>query len=851
MTDPRPKPRPAWTPDPGRWTWRDLVALAIWTAFVVAFFWEVVTLRRALFYFDITEINFPYRDFLADELKAGRFSRWHPGLACGLPLYSESQAGYFHPFKYLFYPWMENWQAFGYDCVASVWLAGAATFGWLRRHVRPLGALTGAFILGFGGFTWAHFIHTSMLNALPSVPLAIWALEWAWGRGGWRGVGLAALAMACQIFAGHLQDFLLTAMVLGLYTAYRIATERSRSARLAVGSRALGLVTLAVLLSAVQWVPSKELLDRSPRAGGLTWDQLTYGSWSPELLPTLFVREAYGTRARDTDWMDGFYPYHEMNAYLGVLPLALALVGAAACRDRWVALWVLVGLLGALLMLGRFTCVMDYAQHIPVLGSSRIPVRFHLWVTLAVAALAAVGVDRLARPELGRVRVWWAVALVALLALASLPILYHVYGPLWSFPGRWSSPYHRARTDWLLDDLARGAGLVLLRSVVGMVLIVGAARRWRAFAFALLALPPLIAVDLLGAHSDDVATVDPSYWTIPPASARHVLADPDHQRVSGTGYYSAGEPGYASISIDFPRSRDTLAWSLAPVYGLRSVLGETPMIPRRWKAYWDATEGNPARYEVAGVSHVLSGFDGRFVDWGDSTRVGTAYIWRNPRRLERARIVGHPTYARNEASAVEALRRIGPALATGVLVEDPLRPLPATASPVGLASIDTDLPEHQIITTDSDAEGYLVVADSFDPGWSAALDGTPVPIRPANVNFRAVLVPAGRHTVEFRYEPAGWRAGLIVTAIGSILSVLAFALPRRVAGLRDEHDRLGWPRGWPWLGVLGIFLLLVGSGVRFGPDGPRLHERWVDSLHPFTWGAGIEAMQRASITQGR
>ena len=67
----------------------------------------------------------------------------------------------------------------------------------------------------------------------------------------------------------------------------------------------------------MQWVPSKELLDRSPRAGGLSWDELTYGSWHPELLPTLVVREAYGTRARDTDWMDGFYPYHEMNAYMG------------------------------------------------------------------------------------------------------------------------------------------------------------------------------------------------------------------------------------------------------------------------------------------------------------------------------------------------------------------------------------------------------------------------------------------------------------------------------------------------------------------------------------------------------
>ena len=156
---------------------------------------------------------------------------------------------------------------------------------------------------------------------------------------------------------------------------------------------AAGLVVLGVLLSTVQWVPSKELLDRSPRAGGLSHDELTYGSWHPELLPTLVVREAYGTRARDTDWMHGFYPYHEMNAYLGLLGLALAVIGAGGpgLSDRWTNFWVLLAAIGGVLMLGKFTFLFDHAHQIPVLGSSREPVRFHLWVSLAVAALGRRG----------------------------------------------------------------------------------------------------------------------------------------------------------------------------------------------------------------------------------------------------------------------------------------------------------------------------------------------------------------------------------------------------------------------------------------------------------------------------
>src|SRR6266568_3589530 len=116
MNEPR-----AWQHEPRRFGKVDLLALSAWTAAVVFFFRDTVLLRRALFYFDITEINYPYRDFLARELRAGRLSRWFPGLYCGFPLYSESQAGYLHPLKYLLYPWLASWQAFNLDTVLSVW----------------------------------------------------------------------------------------------------------------------------------------------------------------------------------------------------------------------------------------------------------------------------------------------------------------------------------------------------------------------------------------------------------------------------------------------------------------------------------------------------------------------------------------------------------------------------------------------------------------------------------------------------------------------------------------------------------------------------------------------------------
>ena len=134
---------PTWPFERRPWGRGDALALATWTAALVAFFRDAVLLRKALFYFDITEINYPYRDFLAQSLCSGRFWRWHPGMYNGMPLFAESQAGYLHPLKFALYPWMATWQAFNLDTIGSIWLTGLATYGWLRRHVGPAGALSG------------------------------------------------------------------------------------------------------------------------------------------------------------------------------------------------------------------------------------------------------------------------------------------------------------------------------------------------------------------------------------------------------------------------------------------------------------------------------------------------------------------------------------------------------------------------------------------------------------------------------------------------------------------------------------------------------------------------------------
>jgi Bacterial membrane protein YfhO len=87
--------------------------------------------------------------------------------------------------------------------------------------------------------------------------------------------------------------------------------------------------------------------------------------------------------------------------------------------------------------------------------------------------------------------------------------------------------------------------------------------------------------------------------------------------------------------------------------------------------------------------------------------------------------------------------------------------------------------------------GYLVVADSMQqPGWSAKVDGRPVPLLPAQEAMVAVPVSAGVHRVELSYTVPGQQTGIMVTggALVVCLGIVIFGWrrlrrrPRKVVG---------------------------------------------------------------------
>jgi uncharacterized membrane protein YfhO len=88
-------------------------------------------------------------------------------------------------------------------------------------------------------------------------------------------------------------------------------------------------------------------------------------------------------------------------------------------------------------------------------------------------------------------------------------------------------------------------------------------------------------------------------------------------------------------------------------------------------------------------------------------------------------------------------------------------------------------------------DAFLYVSDTYYPGWKAYVDGKETKIYRANLAFRAIEVPKGKHTVVFKYIPMSFYIGLFLTLIGIALCVILIMRDRksvRIQGFEDSSD---------------------------------------------------------------
>jgi hypothetical protein len=156
---------------------------------------------------------------------------------------------------------------------------------------------------------------------------------------------------------------------------------------------------------------------------------------------------------------------------------------------------------------------------------------------------------------------------------------------------------------------------------------------------------------------------------------------------------------------------------------------------------------------------------------------GRYALYENTDVLPRAYVAPSAIYVGGEDQALEAITAPGFDLRTRVVIEGVPGAAPAHGEvrPITAAQLVKYEPTEAVIESDSHVPGYLILTDTFYPGWQATVDGTAAPILRANYLFRAVALGEGHHVVKFTYAPRSFAMGATITSVTIAIMVLLLA----------------------------------------------------------------------------
>jgi len=656
------------------------------------FFPQVVFLGRMFLFtepmaHDIPWQNLPPRCLLERSLKQETFPVWSKEVYCGFPFHAEGQGSFTHPLTLLTSILFPSSTALNLVILLSFLASGLLTLLFARQLGLSWSAsFLAALAFSYSGYNIQKIHQVNILLTMCWLSLIFYGWEKYFHEGKMIAVMWAGLGWALQILAGNpgyaYYSFwaVLAFAVYGLFseTSFGSRFDRSVLARWALALLVFCLIGIG--LSAVQWLPTWELVRRSMRSEGLSYEVATHFHyfWKDLLawLHPLFLGDSY----HEVKAFDRCIEIAENTSYVGIIPLGLALFGAGDVMRRPGRHRFFAGLLCACLALVLETPLYKvFWLLLPGFRFFRVPARWLFPAIFSAAMLAGMGLNRLQLRWAGRP---YGQSIVVVLLILSLL-------DLWSYghshyetidPHVWFKPPWAA--EFLKSPRVRygsyGAEYVLAdteRELIASGRYKGKSRL----------MPYLIFKELLGPGSDLTWGLPGSWSNMTPIPLRRLNV---LQEYSALGKVD-GKIVLSSLAARLIRLQ-SVGFLLAPV--------------------------------------VISGSDCEVVASSRPVVGGpTLYLHQMKDPLPRAFVVGRRLMAASPQDLLRILasKEFDPSHMVVVEQDSPQGENEAYGS---IVKWEKDEPQQTDFKVEMKGNGYLVFCDSFYPGWTAEVDNEPAGI---------------------------------------------------------------------------------------------------------------------------
>lgn len=672
--------------------------------------------------------------------------------------------------------------------------------------VRPYVAIMGAIAFGLSSYNIIGLTagHNARISAVSFMPLVMGAIHLAFGKYKWLGGGLAALALAMEVRVNHLQITYYLAFIVSIYLILRLfeaIQNKELNDFIQRSAILLGALIIAIgstfgeLYSTYEYGKysnrgKSELTQQANEEMNQDGLSTTYafqysnGMWDPF---TLFIPNALGgpgplpsdgavseflTRngirgAQFQQYLRVIPTYWGKESattyYAGAIMIFLMVLGILIL-DRKYTIWLLaVALLGILFSYGRnlpgfnyfmFDNFPGYNKFRSVTFTMVMPIfAFALMGCLAIEKLLTEKFDKAAQKKL----------LIALGSTAGLALLLAVGAGMFGFRSSFDAQLaQQDLVDAVISDrkslfrtdafrtfaliAAFGAILYLLLKEKVKPLVAGAL-------LVLIAAGDIISVSNRFISGNNYSK-QRSITTQRPSPADQVIMQ---QKQLGERVANLAAPFYDGRSSQFH--------SLINGYHGARI--------RRYQEIID----NGLTYEFQQAAN------GNLANVKLLNMLNTKFLITNPTDPNGIRInngaLGNAWFVENLLKAANADEEFEGTLAltdpatTAVVNSDEVNINSSSAN--GTISLEAYHPGYWKYKSSNSADGFAVFSEIYYPkGFEVTIDGEPVEMTKANYILRGLIVPAGDHTIEFKFAPKIYSIGSPIMVVMSILVLLSF-----------------------------------------------------------------------------
>jgi hypothetical protein len=755
---------------------KDCLALSLLIAMVLWFGGEMVWGDKAPFFRDLGTYFYPMRFSLAQSFKLGELPLWDRHVAMGYPLLADFQSGAFYPpnVLYLILPFFTAIRA---TFVLHYLIAAIGAYLLCRNWGYPLFlALIGAVLFTLGGTI------ISLTNLMNHFQAAVW-LPWAvllarrfLHEQSWKNFLLLTLTLLLQFLAGSPEIYLISQALLLIYGLRMSMTEPGVRAR-NIFFTLLGANVVVAGLAMVQIMPTLELIADSRARQPVSFNEASSWSLRPvSLLNLFFIDKEIDIEkftapklffSRQTPFLLSYY----MGA---IVPIGLLLWLYYSAWKEKIAVFGLV-VLSLLTAMGSYTPFYFFLfSYVPFFKFFRFPEKFFFFTYAVLLFIALRGLSGFLRSDKRWNRALFMPSSFCLLAAVFYLCLRLDIASFSEFISRVIQPAanmadSNAKFPLFLVHLEMQ---IALSSALLFLLFLGKKGKLRASLFNVL-LVGLVFVDLSSAHrsyqfllSPDVVYKSPKILSTPDIEPNRLFYSPGFADVHPIYYVLPKEPPFAEFN--------SLVFSnLLPNTGVFFGFDYMQELDALGRWPYLTFLGVARKLERPRLYHLLSSLNVQYInsisalsEEGIKLVHGApdrhSWLYKVDRSVPRVYVVPRAIEEKDPEKILQQLSSPKFDPMNEVLLEETF-PLPVGRELHATANIKSY--ENQVVKIDAalDAPGILVLADSFYPGWRAYVNGKEEKIVRANLFFRAVYLPPGKHRVEFRYKPRSFTVGLIAS----------------------------------------------------------------------------------------